>query len=108
MHVVIQIQPFRRKPRKLKSLFSRNKQRSKDVKHLTTASEIKSCADLFPPPRCPSVIKFKIRLECARVNRSNVLLISTAYFPANKMNLMQKLKDKWRKIQRLIKSFLMV
>ena len=43
MHVVIQIQPFRRKPKKLKSLFSRNKQRSKDIKHLTTASEIKSC-----------------------------------------------------------------
>ena len=29
--------------KKLKSLFSRNKQRSKDIKHLTTASEIKSC-----------------------------------------------------------------
>ena len=43
MHVVIQIQPFRRKPKNLKSLFSRNKQRSKDIKHLTTASEIKSC-----------------------------------------------------------------
>ena len=69
---------------------------------------IKFYADLFPAHRCPSAIKFKIRLECARVNRSNVLLISTAYFPANKMNLMQKLKDKWRKIQRLIKSFLMV
>ena len=26
-----------------KALFSRNKQRSKDIKHLTTASEIKSC-----------------------------------------------------------------
>ena len=43
MHVFIQIQSFRRKPKKLKSLFSRNKQRSKDIKHLTTASEIKSC-----------------------------------------------------------------
>ena len=42
MHVVIQIQSFRRKPKKLKSLFSRNKQRSKDIKHFTTASEIKS------------------------------------------------------------------
>ena len=42
MHVVIQIQSFRRKAKKLKSLFSRNKQRSKDVKHFTTASEIKS------------------------------------------------------------------
>ena len=42
MHVFIQIQSFRRKPRKLKSLFSRNKQRSKDIKHFTTASEIKS------------------------------------------------------------------
>ena len=38
--------------------------------------------------RCPSVIKFQIRLECATVNRSNVLLISKAYFPANKMNWM--------------------
>ena len=47
---------------------------------------IKFCADLFPAHRCPSVIKFKIRLECARVNWSNVLLISRAYFPANKMN----------------------
>ena len=26
---------------------------------------IKVCADLFPPHRCPSPIKFKIRLECA-------------------------------------------
>ena len=30
----------------------------------------------------------KIRLECASVNWSNVLLISKAYFPANKMNWM--------------------
>ena len=44
------------------------------------------CADLFPARRCPSVIKFQIRLECAGVNRSNVLLISKANFPANKMN----------------------
>ena len=29
---------------------------------------IKFCADLFPTPRCPSAIKFKIRLECASVN----------------------------------------
>ena len=29
-------------PKKLKSLFSRNKQRSKKFKHFTTASEIKS------------------------------------------------------------------
>ena len=42
MHVVIQIQSFRRKPKNLKSLFSRNKQRSKDIKHFTTASAIKS------------------------------------------------------------------
>ena len=42
MHIVIQVQSFRRKPKKLKSLFSRNKQRSKDIKHFTTASEIKS------------------------------------------------------------------
>ena len=34
---------FGENPKKLKSLFSRNKQRSKDIKHLTTASEIKSC-----------------------------------------------------------------
>ena len=45
MHVFIHIQSFRRKPKKLKSLFSRNKQRSKDIKHLTTASEIKSCQE---------------------------------------------------------------
>ena len=44
---------------------------------------IKFCADLFPAHRCPSVIKFQIRLECASVNRSNVLLISKVYFPAN-------------------------
>ena len=49
---------------------------------------IKFCADLFPTHRCPSAIKFKIRLECASVNWSNVLLISKAYFPANKMNWM--------------------
>ena len=42
MHIVIQVQSFRRKPKKLKSLFSRNKQSSKDIKHFTTASEIKS------------------------------------------------------------------
>ena len=48
MHVVIQIQPFRRKPKKLKSLFSRNKQRSKDIKHFTTASEIKSYQGHLP------------------------------------------------------------
>ena len=47
---------------------------------------IKFCADLFPGHKCPSAIKFKIRLEYASVNRSNVLLISKAYFPANKMN----------------------
>ena len=35
-------QSFQRKPKKLKSLFSRNKQSSKDIKHFTTASEIKS------------------------------------------------------------------
>ena len=34
---------FGENQKKLKSLFSRNKQRSKDIKHLTTASEIKSC-----------------------------------------------------------------
>ena len=38
MHVVIQIQSFRRKPKNLKSQFSRiNKRRSKDIKHFTTA-----------------------------------------------------------------------
>ena len=42
MHVVIQIHSFRSKPKKQKSLFSRNKQRSKDTKYFTTASEIKS------------------------------------------------------------------
>ena len=49
---------------------------------------IKFCADLFPAYRCPSAIKVKIRLEYASVNWSNVLLISNAYFPANKMNWM--------------------
>ena len=48
MHVVIQIQPFRRKPKKLKSLFSLNKQRSKDIKHFTTASEIRSYQGHLP------------------------------------------------------------
>ena len=46
----------------------------------------KFCAELFPAHRCPSVIKFKIRLECASVIWSDVLLISKASFPANKMN----------------------
>ena len=32
--------------------------------------------DLFPAHRCPSAIKFKIRLECVSVNWSNVLLNS--------------------------------
>ena len=45
---------------------------------------IKFCADLFPTYRCPSATKFKIRLECASVNWSNVLLISKVYFPVNK------------------------
>ena len=40
---------------------------------------IKFCADLYPAHRCPSAVKFKIRLECACVNWSNVLLISKAY-----------------------------
>ena len=66
------------------------------------------CADLFPAHRCPSVIKFQIRLECSSVNRPNVLLISKAYFPANKMNWMWKVKEKKRKIQLLVKSFLTV
>ena len=48
MHVVIQIQSFRRKPKKLKSLFSRNKQTSKDIKHFTTASEIKAYQGHLP------------------------------------------------------------
>ena len=48
---------------------------------------IKFCAGLFPAHRCSSVIKFQRRLECASVNRSNLLLISNqASFPANKMN----------------------
>ena len=47
---------------------------------------IKFCADLFPAHRCP-FIKIKERLECANVNRSN-LLNSKAIFPANKMNCM--------------------
>ena len=47
---------------------------------------IKFCADLFPARSCPSAIKFEIRLECASVNSPKVLLISKAYFPANKMN----------------------
>ena len=47
---------------------------------------IKFCADLFPAHRCSFAIKFKIRLECAIVNWSNVVLFCKAYFPANKMN----------------------
>ena len=54
MHAFIQKQSFRRKPKKLKSLFSRNKQRSKDIKHLTTASEIKSCQGLACSKRSDS------------------------------------------------------
>ena len=42
MHVVIQVQSFPKKLKRLKSLFSRNKQSSKDIKHITTASEINS------------------------------------------------------------------
>ena len=83
------------------SLFDRNKTQPQAIKtRETTASlsladsmddyrnspTIKFCADLFPAHRCPSAIKFQIRLECASVNRSNVFLISNAYFPANKMN----------------------
>ena len=37
-----------RKPKKQKSLFSRNKQSSKDIKHFTTASEIKSYQGHLP------------------------------------------------------------
>ena len=55
---------------------------------------IKFCAGLFPAHRCPSAIKFKIRLESASVNWSNVLLISNASFPVNKMNWMLKVKEK--------------
>ena len=40
---------------------------------------IKFCADLFPSHGCPSAIKFKIRLEWASVNWSNLFLISKAY-----------------------------
>ena len=39
MHIVIQVQSFRRQPKKTKSC---NKQSSKDIKHFTTASQIKS------------------------------------------------------------------
>ena len=39
MHIVIQVQSFGRKPKKTKSC---NKQSSKDIKHFTTACEIKS------------------------------------------------------------------
>ena len=52
------------------------------------ADNQKFSADLFPAHRCPSAKKFKIRLECASVNWSNVLLISKVSFPANKMNWM--------------------
>ena len=84
------------------SLFDRNKTRLKTSKtsewfngYLITSRTmddyrnsptIKFCADLLPAHRCPSAIRFKIRLECASVNWSNVLVISTAYFPANEMN----------------------
>ena len=42
MHVVIQIQALRRKSKKLKSLCSCMKQRSKKIKNFANASEIKS------------------------------------------------------------------
>ena len=42
--------------------------------HYRNSPTIKFSADLFPAHRCPSAIKFKIRLECASVNWSNVLL----------------------------------
>ena len=54
-----------------------------------TITEIRrssNSADLFPAHRCSSAKKFEIRLECASVIWSNVLLISKAYFPANEMN----------------------
>ena len=41
----------------------------------------------FSAHGCHSVIKFQVRLQCASVNRSNVLVISKAYFPANKNEL---------------------
>ena len=61
---------------------------SKTMDDYRNSPTIKFCADLFPAHRCPSAIKFKVRLGCASVNWSNVLLISKAYFPANKMNWM--------------------
>ena len=66
---------------------------------------IKFCADLFPAQRCPSVKKkiFKYclnskkkRLECARMNRSN-LWISKAYFSAIKMDCIKKVKENLEK-----------
>ena len=79
-----------------------------DYRNLPT---IKFCADLFPAHRCPSVIKFKIRLECASVNRSNVLLISKAYFPAkNELNVkseteIAKLRMFWSKLCKSNRKF---
>ena len=61
---------------------------SRTIDDYRNSPTIKFCTDLVPAHRCPSAIKFKIRLEWASVNWSNVLLISKAYFPANKMNWM--------------------
>ena len=60
---------------------------SRTMDDYRSSPTIKFCADLFPAHRCSfAIIKFKIRLEYASVNWSNVLLICKAYFPANKMN----------------------
>ena len=61
---------------------------------------------LFPAHRCPSVIKFQIRLECASVNRSNVLLISKVTFRQIKWTECKKGKRNSEKFNFLINLFL--
>ena len=70
------------------------------------SSTIKFCADLFPAHRRPSVTKFQIRLECASVNRSNVLLISKAYFQQIKWTECKKGKRNSEKFYFLLNLFL--
>ena len=69
---------------------------------------IKFCADLFPAHRCPSAIKFKIRLECASVNWSNVLLISKASFLAIKWTECREWKRNSEKFNFSLNLFLWV
>ena len=70
---------------------------------------VKFCADLFPAHKykCPSAITFKIRLECASVNWSTVLLISKAYFPQKKRTECKKWKRNCEKCSFQLTLFLL-